>query len=245
LKGFGLGTERVEEEAVKLFPEARIARMDRDTTTRKGSHANILGRFKRGEADILIGTQMVAKGLDFPNVTLVGVISADTSVNIPDFRAAERTFQLMTQVAGRAGRGEAPGEVVIQSFNPDHYSLQHVKSQDYRAFYGNEIDFRRELAYPPFSRLANLICSAPTSDSARDIATEVEKAFKRTLNKEVLIIGPSPCPLAKLKNTYRWHVLLKADTQTCLDQLVRFSVKKLDASVRRHLSIDIDPVSLA
>ncbi len=245
IRGFGIGTERVEEEALKHFPNARIARMDRDTTSRKGAHASILGRFRRGEADILIGTQMVAKGLDFPNVTLVGVISADTSINMPDFRAAERTFQLMTQVAGRSGRGTDPGEVVIQSFCPEHYSLEMVVRQDYRGFYDREIEFRRELAYPPFSRLANLVCSHDSSDSAREATQTLAETLQKVIPSGIQVIGPAPCPLARLKSQYRWHVVLRSPIDEPLSDWIRDSVARLAPGIRRHLTIDIDPTSLA
>ncbi len=244
IRGFGIGTERVEEEVAKHFPDARLARMDRDTTSRKGAHAGILRRFREGEADILIGTQMVAKGLDFPNVTLVGVISADTSINMPDFRAAERTFQLLTQVAGRAGRGVVPGEVVIQTFSPEHYSLQMATQQDYRGFYNKEIAFREELRYPPFSRFANLVCTAEVSAEARRRAHAVAAALKSVTPKEVELIGPAAAPLSKLKTLYRWHVVLRAPVESLLSDWVREAVSTLPISDRIRIAIDIDPMSM-
>ncbi|HLV80463.1 MAG TPA: primosomal protein N', partial [Chthonomonadaceae bacterium] len=183
VRAFGIGTEKVEEEVLSLFPSARVARMDRDTTARKGEHTRIVRDFRRGEADILIGTQMVAKGLDFPNVTLVGVVSADTAINMPDFRAAERTFQLLTQVAGRSGRGDAPGEVIIQTFSPDHYAVQAAMRQDYLAFYQQEILFRQELRYPPFSRFANLICADEMEARAHARAETLAAALRA-------VVGP-------------------------------------------------------
>lgn len=245
IRGFGIGTERVEEEALHHFPQARVARLDRDTTTRKGAHAGILGRFRRGEADILIGTQMVAKGLDFPNVTLVGVISADTAIHLPDFRAAERAFQLLTQVAGRAGRGEHPGSVVIQTFCPNHYSVQMATRQDYPSFYRQEIAFRRELLYPPFSRFANLISADEDEACARLRATALAGAFRETLPPEVELIGPAPCPLARLKNVYRWHVALRAPLEAPLSDLVREGLARLTSTERVGITVDIDPMGMA
>jgi primosomal protein N' (replication factor Y) len=244
IKTFGVGTEKVEEEVLKCFPNARVARMDRDTTSKKGAHAGILKRFREQDADILIGTQMVAKGLDFPNVTLVGVISADTSINMPDFRAAERTFQLLTQVAGRAGRGEHLGEVIIQTFNPEHYSLQMAVKQDYQGFYEHEIKFREELKYPPFSRFANLIVSDADSADVRQQAQAVAVSFKKVLPEEVDLIGPAPAPLSKLKNSYRWHIALRAPVDAPLSDIVRIGLSKLASAQRRHISVDIDPQSM-
>jgi primosomal protein N' (replication factor Y) len=245
IRGFGVGTEKVEEEVYKHFPSARVARLDRDTTTRKGAHAGILRRFRVGEADILIGTQMVAKGLDFPNVTLVGVISADTSINMPDFRAAERTFQLLTQVAGRAGRGEHPGTVVIQTFSPEHYSVQRAMRQDYPGFYEKEIAFREELFYPPFSRFANLICSDEDSHAANARAHALAAAFKETLPKEVELIGPAPAPLSRLKSLYRRHVVLRAPVDAPLSFLIRTTLARLSSSERMGITVDVDPMNMA
>ncbi|HZO91128.1 MAG TPA: primosomal protein N' [Chthonomonadaceae bacterium] len=245
VKAFGIGTEKVEEEVVKVFPSARVARMDRDTTARKGAHTRIVRGFRQGEADILIGTQMVAKGLDFPNVTLVGVISADTALNMPDFRAAERTFQLLTQVAGRSGRGQNPGEVLIQTFSPDHYAIQAAVRHDYEAFYRQEILFRKELNYPPFSRFANLVCADESEARAQARAVALAAALERVTPKEVEIIGPASAPLARLKNQYRYHVALRAPTDAPLADMVRAALARLSPSDRLGLSIDMDPLSMA
>lgn len=245
IRGFGIGTEKVEEEALKLFPSARIARLDRDTTARKGAHAGILRQFRQGEADILIGTQMVAKGLDFPNVTLVGVISADTAINMPDFRAAERTFQLLTQVAGRAGRGEHPGEVIIQTFSPDHYSVQRAMRQDYPGFYAREIAYREELRYPPFSRFANLICADAQESAARARAQALAGALLQVVPPEVELIGPAAAPLARLKNVYRWHVVLRAPADAPLSDLTRAALARLSTGERMGVTVDMDPISMA
>ena len=245
IRAFGIGTEKVEEEVLSLFPSVRIARMDRDTTARKGAHTRIVRDFKQGEAQILIGTQMVAKGLDFPNVTLVGVISADTAINMPDFRAAERTFQLLTQVAGRSGRGQTPGEVIIQTFSPDHYAVQTAMRQDYPAFYKQEILFRKELRYPPFSRFANLISVSEHESLAEARANALAEALKSVAPPEVEIIGPAPAPLSRLKNQYRFHVALRAPTDTPLSELVRSALSRLSTSDRHGIHIDMDPLSMA
>ena len=245
VKAFGIGTEKVEEEVIRLFPSARVARMDRDTTSKKGEHSRILRNFRQGEADILIGTQMVAKGLDFPNVTLVGVISADTSINMPDFRAAERTFQLLTQVAGRAGRGETPGEVIVQTFNPDHYSIIAAQTHDYRSFYEQEILFRSELKYPPFCRFANLICVDEQELKASERATLLASAVEKVSPAEVEKIGPSPAPLARLKNQFRYHVALRSPVETRLETVVRAALALLPPQERWRIIVDMDPLSMA
>ena len=245
VKSFGIGTEKVEEEALSLFPHARIARMDRDTTSKKGAHGRILRDFRQGEADILIGTQMIAKGLDFPNVTLVGVVSADTAINMPDFRAAERTFQLLTQVAGRAGRGATAGEVIIQTFSPDHYAVQAAILHDYLSFYNQEILFRRELKYPPYSRFANLISSDVNETRASARATALAAALERTLPESIEIIGPSAAPISRLKNQFRFHVALRAPLDAPLSALIAQSVALLPTADRLSISIDIDPLNMA
>jgi primosomal protein N' (replication factor Y) len=245
VRAFGIGTEKVEEEVLKFFPSARVARMDRDTTARKGEHTRIVRDFRQGEAEILIGTQMVAKGLDFPSVTLVGVISADTAINMPDFRAAERTFQLLTQVAGRAGRGANPGEVIVQTFSPDHYAIQAAMHQDYEAFYRQEILFREELRYPPFSRFANLIYADEREPKAQARASALAAALERVAPQDVEIIGPSAAPLVRLKNQFRYHVALRAPTDTPLADLVRAALDRLSPADRLGLSIDMDPLSMA
>lgn len=245
VKAFGLGTEKVEEEVRSCFPDARSVRLDRDTTANKGEHARILSEFRRGDADILIGTQMVAKGLDFPNVTLVGVVSADTSINMPDFRAAERTFQLLTQVAGRSGRGEKPGEVIIQTFSPDHYAVQAAVSQDYRAFYEKEIIFREELKYPPFTRFANMISVDEKEKAAELRAIALAASLEKVVPEDVEIIGPSPAPITRLRGMYRFHVALKAAPEAPLADYVREAVASLTMDQRMSIHIDMDPLSMS
>lgn len=245
VKAFGVGTEKVEEEVLRIYPSARVARMDRDTTTAKGSHGRILQEFRERKADVLIGTQMVAKGLDFPNVTLVGVITADTAINMPDFRAAERTFQLLTQVAGRSGRGDQPGEVIIQTFSPDHYAVRAAIRHDYAAFYEQEIKYRKELNYPPFSRLANIICANESESAAKAQAEAVAHAVSSVKPRGVEVIGPSPAPIARLKNQFRYHVALRAPLTAPVSEIVRSALELLKPAGRRGLSIDIDPLNMA
>lgn len=246
IKKFGIGTEKVEEQTKATFKEARVLRMDRDTTSRKGSHAAILHAFRSHEADILVGTQMIAKGLDFPNVTLVGVISADTSLNMPDFRASERTFQLVSQVAGRSGRGKTPGEVVIQTLDPDHYAIRCAVEHDYVAFFEQEIEFRRELNYPPFSTLVNVLSR---SESERAAATALEelvaeiKKLPMSARKVVEIIGPTPALLSRLKGQYRWHLVLRSQDREAALGLLKHAFEA-NPGLRRKLAVDVDPMTM-
>ncbi len=251
---FGIGTERVEEEVRRLFPEARTLRMDRDTTAKKDAHLKMLRAFRSGEADILIGTQMVAKGLDFAGVTLVGVISADTALNIPDFRAAERAFQLLTQVSGRAGRGRKIGHVLVQTFNPEHESVAAAAKHDYETFYRREITNRRELGYPPFTRLANVIAQDEDGSAAearlRALSSHLGgrsllDSGPRVGGDDALeVLGPAPCPLSRLRGRYRWHLLLKASRTEVLRERLSAAFAALHPSERFGLSVDIDPMSL-
>lgn len=243
LSSRGIGTERVEKELERLFPRIRVARMDVDTTSRKGAHHRIYYSFKKGEADVLLGTQMVAKGFDIPAVTLVGVISADTALNLPDFRSAERTFQLLTQVAGRTGRGELGGEVVIQTYSPDHYAIQLAKKQDYLGFYRTEIKQREELNYPPFSRLGRLVFSSPDDEETKREAESFALRLARESKESAKILGPAPAPIARVKGNYRWQVLLKAKTQSSIQRAVRTALRKR-MSARVRITITIDPVDM-
>jgi len=245
IRQFGVGTERVEEDARRLFPEASVIRMDSDTTRRKGSHARLLKIFREGEADILVGTQMVAKGLDFPNVTLVGVISADTALHLPDFRAAERTFQLLTQVSGRAGRGDVPGEAIIQSFLPEHYAIEAAVRQDYAGFYDQEVAYRRELGYPPFARLINIVSSDPIDGYAESRLRELASMLEERIPREAVdILGPAPAPISKLKGLYRWHLVLKDRGNSGLAGIVRDSLDSMPSAARVGLVLDVDPLTM-
>ncbi|MEW6724875.1 MAG: primosomal protein N' [Bacillota bacterium] len=214
IRYFGIGTERVEAEVRKAFPQARVLRLDSDTTGQKGSHERILDAFANGQADILVGTQMVAKGLDFPGVTLVGVITADTMLNLPDFRAAERTFALLTQVAGRAGRGPLGGEVLVQTYAPDNYAIKMASQHDYKGFYAIEIENRRELGYPPWTRLAVLSISGTDELKVEEAANELGRLVedKRGTGAISALLGPGPAPLYRIGGRYRRQVVVKLTT---------------------------------
>jgi primosomal protein N' (replication factor Y) (superfamily II helicase) len=247
LKEMGVGTERIEHDLLERFPDARIARMDSDTTSGKGGHAKILDKVGRGEVDILVGTQMIAKGHDFPGVTLVGVVQAEGSLYLPDFRAAERTFQVLSQVIGRAGRGVLPGRVLLQAMSPDHYGIAFAASHDFDSFYQEELLFRQELNYPPFGFLAAIRLSA-TSESAlikaAETAAQLLGSLKRECGLRTEILGPAPAPLYRLRGRYRYQILLKDTGRSALRRLVTMyrQHQSLPAVVR--VSIDIDPVDL-
>jgi primosomal protein N' (replication factor Y) len=245
----GIGTERLEQEIRTLFPGAQVGRMDRDTTTRRRSHQQILKRLENGKIDILVGTQMIVKGHDFPNVTFVGVVSADTSLHFPDFRSSERTFQLLTQVAGRAGRGEALGEVVIQTFNPDHYSILKAKDHDFIGFYQEEVEFRRALEYPPFSRLINfrLVGNSErrTKANAEEMGRIGQSLLKKGYEKGIEILGPSTAPFAKMRGKFRWQMLAKGKSVPLLHQFAKELAIGLEDGIKGkgvNLDIDVDPV---
>lgn len=247
LRPFGLGTERVEQAVAQNFPNARTLRMDRDTMARKGAHADTLRAFRRGEADVLVGTQMIAKGLDFPNVTLVGVVSADTALNIPDFRAAERAFQLLTQVAGRAGRGQTPGQVIVQTFTPEHESVQRAATHDFLGFYADALPQRRELGYPPFSHMANAVFTDEDEAQAQSRARRLAEALHETIDIEgaqAQVLGPVACPLARLRGRYRWHLALRCPEKEPMLALLRTTLNSLTTSERSGLSLDIDPLTM-
>ena len=240
----GAGTERLEEELAELFPTARIARMDRDTTGRKGAHQQLMTAMLGGEIDILVGTQMVAKGHDFPGVALVGVVSADSAFNLPDFRSAERGFALLTQVAGRAGRAAGGGRVLIQTYNPDHYALDCAVAQDYAAFYQLELPFRQELGYPPCGHLVNLVFSANDHGEVQQAAQRCGAYFSRH-GGAIQVLGPSPCPLARLRGKYRYQLLLKGAERAQLRRLLT----RLDEAAgllpkQVTLHIDVDPLDM-
>ena len=214
IKYFGAGTQKVAEEAQKLLPGARIVRMDVDTTREKDAHARILNRFRSGEANLLIGTQMIAKGLDFPNVTLVGVVAADMTLNLPDYRSTERTFQLITQVAGRAGRAEKRGRVIVQTYEPDHYGIQLAAAQDFRAFYRKESAFRRSALYPPFTQIVRIVYSGKDEKQVRAAAEADEKRFNTWLDEEnmrgdVVQMRAHEAPISLLRGEHRWQLFLK------------------------------------
>jgi primosomal protein N' (replication factor Y) len=249
----GKGTERIEEDIGALLPHARIGRMDRDTTRKKGAHEEILSRFRGEDLDVLIGTQMITKGHDIPEITLVGVILADVSLDLPDFRASERTLQLLMQVAGRAGRGEWPGQVLIQSYHPDHYCIASVCHHDYKRFYEQEIIYRKELEYPPFSRMVNLRITGKSEEATQKAARrmgEVARTIQKenpTLYRPIEILGPSLAPLARLRDRFRYHCFLKGKAPRTLLSFTREILarrKKFLPSTRVQLEVDVDPVQV-
>jgi len=248
LSAIGFGTEKLEEELLRLFPGARIGRMDRDTTSKRGSQERLLRQWEKGEIEILVGTQMITKGHDVAGVTLVGVILADLSLNLPDFRAAERTVQLLLQVAGRAGRGKEPGKVIIQTFVPDHYAFQFVTTHDYEGFFASEIEFRRALNYPPFSRLVQLRFEGPNlqevEEKARSVGFNLRKHQQDAKGVEQIeILGPAPAPIEKLRNRYRWQILLKGKKGPHLFKLAN-QARSLNPRGKVRLLVDVDPYNM-
>ena len=243
---FGEGSEHLEERLRKEFPGARIARLDRDTARTKRQYQETLGAFAGGALDILVGTQMLAKGHDFQRVTLVGVVSADSSLSLPDFRAAERTFQLLTQVAGRAGRGELPGRVLIQTFYPEHYAVQDAVRQDYASFFEREMHFRRLMAYPPFTSLANVIVRDTNLEKAIRFSRQLSEYFSPHDGKGARILGPATAPLARLKKEHRFQFLLKSPKRSVLTKLLSGAVDYCDAKEipQTAVLVDMDPLSL-
>lgn len=244
----GEGTEQLEKLIKESFPDANIARLDRDTTRRRGSYEKLINEFSSGSIEILIGTQMVAKGHDFPNVTLVGVISVDAGLGMPDFRAAERTFQLLTQVAGRAGRGMIPGRVIIQTYHPDHYSLQYAQTQNYQAFYQYEINFRRALYYPPFSVLVNIVIKNKDLSRVQALSVDLSKKLRTAAqnDKMVRILGPAQAPLSRLKGEHRWQILIKARTRIRAREILDIAISNLNSNQHdlKSITVEIDPVDL-
>jgi primosomal protein N' (replication factor Y) len=268
----GLGTQKVEETLAKVFPYARTVRMDSDALKRKEDYRRILGDFRTGKIDILVGTQMIAKGLHFPNVTLVGIIYADLALHQPDFRAGERTFQLLTQVAGRAGRGDVEGEVVVQAFTPFHPAIQYARRHDFTGFYDQELEFREQLKYPPFSRIALLTLKGRNEDkvkfSAEHVRRELEKLESGKVGKwesgnelnrtdemlkshpptfapaHLLISGPAPAPLLRAETFYRYQIMIRTQRMSALSRRLAESIQTLALPEDVMLSVDIDPADL-
>jgi primosomal protein N' (replication factor Y) len=240
----GVGTQKVEDVIQKVFPKAVIKRMDTDTTVGKNAHARVLGDFRVGKIDILLGTQMIAKGLDFPNVTLVGVISADVALHMPDFRAGERTFQLLTQVAGRAGRGDIPGEVIIQTYTPFHPSIQAARRLDYDAFYDQEIEFRRELNYPPFSRLVCVTFRGMNEAKVEETAKFFLEHIQPLLQDHVTISDPVPAPIARIKGSFRYQIMIRSAKIKSLNKALHHVSESFKAPKDVKYSIDIDAVNI-
>lgn len=242
----GSGTQKLEENLLSLFPKARVERLDQDSTRNKEIIEEVLERLETGQLDILTGTQMVAKGLDYPNVTLVGIINANHGLGVPDFRSSERTFSLISQVAGRAGRGKIPGEVYIQSSDPTHPVIQLALKQDFHEFYKWEIEFRRSLRYPPFSRLARLVFRSHDDDLCAKVSIEYRENLSALITDEmsIQILGPSPCPFQKIDNNYRYHILLKASKISTLREILKTIKEKVKVNSRCYVEYDLDPTEM-
>ena len=243
LRSQGIGTQKIVETLEGLYPEARLIRMDNDTTRRKGAHAKLLGQFKAGHADILVGTQMIAKGLDFENVSLVGVINADTSLNIPDFRSSERTFQLLTQVSGRTGRGKIPGEVIIQTYNPEHYVIQLAQKHDYETFFKYEMQYRHLAKYPPYYFMSLVKVSSPREHLARNFIYPLKlkiQAKLAELGLAVILLGPSQSPIAKINKLYNFQVLLKYKDKKSVRQVLNAVFDQCHQDIKRDLYMSLD-----
>ena len=258
LRFMGFGTEKVESEIARFFPGARIARMDADTTQKKDSHERILEKFWEQKIDILIGTQMIAKGFDFPHVTLVGVVLADVGLRLPDFRSSERTFQLLTQFAGRAGRGIKPGRVIIQTWMPEHPSIRFAKEHDFLNFYAHEKRCREEFHYPPHRLLVNIIIRSHDEKKAYLFAREIRDNLKKELSvrdprttdheknlePEIEIIGPAPLPFYKLRGHFRWHVMLKIPKDLLLSPTIYSLLMSLKRPSSVAFQLDVDPLNI-
>ncbi|MGA9821569.1 MAG: primosomal protein N', partial [Desulfobaccales bacterium] len=252
IKQYGVGTEKVESELLRLLPGARVARLDRDTAPHSGRALAVLESFAAGDLDLLVGTQMIAKGHHFPGVSLVGVVAADLSLFFPEYHAGEHTFQLLSQVAGRAGRGETPGKVLVQTFHPEHYLFQMVQSQDWIGFYEREIEMRRRLGYPPFTRLALARLDGPVEAAVAREARRLTAALKREVERDgelrsrVQVLGPAPAGLARLQGRYRWQLLLKSYGRPALATALGH-LRRLFSPLPRtrlNLTLDIDPNNL-
>lgn len=240
IRYFGTGTQKVEEELRDIFPTARIIRMDVDTTRKKGAHEKLLDQFGNQEADILLGTQMIAKGLDFPNVTLVGVLNADTALNLPDFRAAEKTFQLLTQVSGRSGRGDKPGEVVIQTFNPDHYGIQLAQEQNYEGFYKKELQMRHQGNYPPFYFTIQIVASHEEENMAAKKMYQIVQELQKVVSPNSIILGPTPKTVLRVNNRYFYQVVIKYKSEPGLAVALKKILNDSQVDMRQGLKITID-----
>ena len=251
LKPLGVGTQKVEEEFKALFPDISTVRLDADTTGGKDAHEQLLNRFRSGEARVMIGTQMIAKGLDFPQVTLVGVVLADLTLNMPDYRAQERTFQLLTQVSGRAGRADLPGEVVIQTYKPEHYVIQYSAEQEYRGFFNQEFARRRQLLYPPFTMMVRVLCESRQEEESRDVSARVSQRINEfligepTLKKRVLFVREDAAPIKRIMGLYRSQVLMKLLEHRDSDKILAFLNELTGEIWPCKVSLEINPGSLA
>lgn len=241
IKYFGTGTQRIEKEVADAFPQARILRYDSDAVSKRGSHETFFAAFANGQADVLIGTQMVAKGLDIANVTLVGVVAADTSLHLPDFRSAEHTFQLLTQVAGRTGRHHLPGKVIIQTYTPNHYAIKTASNHDYETFYGAEIINRQELGYPPFSKLVSLVISGASVAKVEQISEDIGNFLRKRVKN---VLGPAPAVIPKLRGDWRYRILLKGQDLAGLRTAVRETMEKVVVPSEIRVVVDVEPMGM-
>ena len=245
LRSLGAGSQRVEAALGRLVPSARVARMDSDTMLRREDYERTLAAFGKGELDVLVGTQMIAKGLDFPRVTLVGVVDADGGLHLPDFRAAERTFQLVSQVAGRAGRGGLEGRVFVQTHTPEHPAIQRALSHDYEGFVAGEEQLRAQLGYPPFGELVRALAEDADEERARGAIAEACDALNKALRPgEATVLGPAPAPISMLRGRHRWHLLVKAKSGAPALTLTRKVLVEAARKSRVRLAIDVDPLSM-
>ena len=245
LKFSGIGTEKVESEVARLFPGARIARLDADAARKRGSHELILKQFRSHGVDILVGTQMIAKGFDFQHVSLVGIINADTGLLLPDFRSSERTFQLLTQMAGRTGRGKGKGTVLIQTYSPNHYSIQFASQHNYMGFFREEIERRRQLKYPPFAKLINVMLRGKKEIFVWEQAQQFRQLLQEGIGTEQIeILGPAPLPLYRLRGQFRWHVMLRATKLEEMAKPVRAALGRLRRKTGVYLAVDVEPVTI-
>ncbi len=251
VKYLGTGTQRVEEDLKLVLPDLSFRRMDRDTTQKKLAHYRIIRQMEERKIDLLLGTQMVAKGHDFPDVTLSAIVSADIALNLPDFRSAERAFQLFTQMAGRSGRGDVSGRAIIQTYEPEHYVFEYVRDHDYKNFYKKEIALRKELSYPPFSKLLRIILSFKTKETAKSsikvIANRI-KGMLPSLNRHgaggIEILGPAPAPIEKIRNHWRWHIILKGKNAKSLRHTASLILEKVNDMKAMKIDIDVDPINM-
>jgi primosomal protein N' (replication factor Y) len=247
MRFFGTGTQKVEEEIVKLYSNARVIRMDVDTTRKKGAHEKLLKQFENGQADILLGTQMIAKGLDYPNITLVGVLAADTSLHIADFRAAERTFQLLTQVSGRAGRHELEGEVVVQTYTPEHYAIELAAEQDFDKFYDREMIVRKKTGFTPYYFMTLITVSHEDLMTTTEAVRKVCAFVRSGLSEKALVYGPIPASISRVNNRFRYQCLIKYKSEPNLNALLHDLNEQFGLSNGKkgvYLTIDTNPNSM-
>jgi primosomal protein N' (replication factor Y) len=242
----GAGSQQGEERLQDLFPEARIGRMDRDTVRGRTDMERLLQRLHSGQVNLLVGTQMIAKGHDIHGVTLVGVVNADHALGMPDFRAAERVFQLLTQVSGRAGRGDRPGQVLVQTYYPEHYAIQCAARHDFHDFAQRELQYRKWMRYPPYFALANLVTFSANMEEAAGWAAQLRSRLSRDFKDRVRVLGPAPAPIARIKRMYRFHLLLKAEKRQSLAEAIRCVLAYADSEgiPRRNVIADMDPINL-